>query len=166
LFLSGTGDHFDEVLDCVDRRVTQEMNKVLLEPFTGDEIWNALDSIGDLKAPGADGMPSIFYKKFWSVIGDQVIKEVLAVLNGGPFPEGWNDTIIVLIPKTNTPQMLKDLRPISLCNVLYKLISKVLANRLKKVMPSIISSSQSAFVPGRLIIDNVLLAYEIVHHLN
>ena len=129
------------------------MNKVLLEPFTGDEIWNALDSIGDLKAPGADGMPSIFYKKFWSVIGDQVIKEVLAVLNGGPIPEGWNDTIIVLIPKTNTPQMLKDLRPISLCNVLYKLISKVLANRLKKVMPSIISSSQSAFVPGRLITD-------------
>jgi hypothetical protein len=77
-------------------------------------------------------MPSIFYKKFWSVIGDQVKKEVLAVLNGGPIPEGWNDTIIVLIPKTNTPQMLKDLRPISLCNVLYKLISKVLANRLKK----------------------------------
>jgi len=165
LFLSAVGAHFDEVLDCVDRRVTREMNKDLLLPFTGDEIWNALDNIGDLKAPGADGIPSIFYKKFWSVVGDQVKKEVLAVLNGGPIPEGWNDTIIVLIPKTNTPQMLKDLRPISLCNVLYKLISKVLANRLKKILPNIISNSQSAFVPGRLITDNVLLAYEIVHHL-
>jgi hypothetical protein len=52
LFLSGAGIHFDKVLDCVDRRVTREMNKILLQPFTGDEIWNALDSIGDLKAPG------------------------------------------------------------------------------------------------------------------
>jgi len=92
-----------------------------------------------LKAPGADGMPSIFYKKFWSLIGELVKKEVLDVLNGGPIPDGWNDTIIVLIPKTSSPNMLKDLRPISLCNVLYKLISKVLANRLKNFLPEIIS---------------------------
>lgn len=100
------------------------------------------------------------------MIGDQLKQEVLAVLNEGPLPEGWDDTIIVMIPKTNTPQMLKDLRPISLCNVLYKLISNVLSNRLKKVLLNMISSSQSTFVPGRLITDNVLRAYELVHHLN
>lgn len=107
----------------------------------------------------------MFYKRFWHIIGVQVKKEVLEVLNTGDMPEGWNDTIIVLIPKVKEPEKLKDLRPISLCTVLYKLISKVLANRLKMVLPEVISLQQSAFVPGRFITDNALLAYELTHHI-
>jgi hypothetical protein len=164
--MSSTGNHIEEVLHCVQRRVTHEMNVNLMAPFKNEEVWAALKDMGDLKAPGADGMPVIFYKKFWSLMGEKVKDEVLAVLNGAAMPEGWNDTVIVLIPKIKSPELLKDLRPISLCNIVYKLISKVLANRLKLVLPEIISPNQSASVPSRLITDNILLAYELTHYLN
>ena len=96
-------------------------------------------------------------------MGANIQEEVLSVLNGGDMPMGWNETTIVLTPKVKNPDRLTQYRPISLCNVLYKLISKVLANRLKVILPDIISPTQSAFVPGRMITDNVLLAYEITH---
>ncbi|KAJ1266325.1 hypothetical protein BS78_08G142200 [Paspalum vaginatum] len=98
LFQSNTSAQAEEVLSCVSPRITGEMNAMLMKTFT-EEVWNALQAIGDLKAPGPDGIPSIFYKKFWALLGDTVKKEVLSVLNGGPMPQGWNDTIITLIPK-------------------------------------------------------------------
>jgi hypothetical protein len=82
-------------------------------------------------------MPAIFYKKFWQVMGGKIQEEVLGVLNGGPMPEGWNETMIVLIPKVKNPERITEYRPISLCNVLYKLISKVLSNRLKGILPDL-----------------------------
>jgi hypothetical protein len=139
------------------------MNEMLSSEFTREEVKAALDSMGDLKAPGADGMPAVFYKKFWALVGDQVVSEVLQVLRGGSIPAGWNETIVVLIPKVKKPERLRDLRPISLCNVVYKLVSKVIANRLKLILGDIISPNQSAFVPGRLISDNSILAYEMAH---
>ena len=127
------------------------MNDYLMAEFTKEEIKVALDSIGDMKAPGPDGMPAIFYKHFQSIVGDKVSVEVLGMHRGGPMPNHWNETIISLIPKVQQPERVTDLRPISLCNVVYKLIWKVLANCLKKILPGIISPNQSAFVPEWLI---------------
>ena len=154
-----------ELIEKVEPRVTDAMRGALNAEFTREEIKAALDHIGDLKVLGPDGMPAIVYKKHWHFMGDRIVEEVLAVLNGGDIPMGWNDTVVVLILKVKCPSRIKDLRSISLCNVLYKLVSKVIANRLKTILPDLISQNQSAFVPGRLITDNVLVAYELSHFL-
>lgn len=115
--MSSAGSHYEEVLQ-LHPRITQEMNADLTEEFSDDEIKRALDDIGDLKAPGPDGMPSLFYKQFWNVVGNDVIREVRMFLQGGERSAGWNETTVVLIPKVPQPERIKDLRPISLCNVI------------------------------------------------
>jgi hypothetical protein len=112
---------------------------------------------------GPEGLHALFYKKFWAICGDDITREVLQALNTGVIPDGWNDMTIVLIPKVEGPESITQYRPISLCNVIYKIISKMLAIRLKGILPKVISPVQSAFVPRRLITDNVLVAYECIH---
>ena len=90
---------------------------------------------------------------------------MLDFLNYGQMLGGVNFTHVVLIPKVKSPESMAQFRPISLCNVIYKIISKILVNRMKKVLPRVISESQSAFVPGRMISDNVIIAFEAIHHL-
>ncbi|CAL1394078.1 unnamed protein product [Linum trigynum] len=119
--------------------------------------------MGKRKAPGPDGFTVLFFRRYWHVIGEEVWMAILKILETRVLPEGLNHTLIALIPKTKKPVSPKEFRPISLCNVLYKIISKVLANRLKTVLYRIISPEQSAFVPGRFITDNVMEAFECFH---
>jgi ribonuclease HI len=105
----------------------------------------------------------VFLQTNWAIMGDEVCGAILDILNSSVMPPDLNLTHIALIPKNKNPQSVTEFRPISLYNVLYKLISKVLANRMKKIIPHIIAPTLSAFIPGRLITDNVWAAYETLH---
>jgi hypothetical protein len=140
-----------DVFEKVVPKVSEPMNEKLLKPYSAAKVKNALFSIGDMKAPGVDGLHAIFFKKCWDFLGDSLISEVLNAINNKIIPDGWNDTIIVLIPKVENPELITQYRPISLCNVLYKVISKMIALWLKHVLDDVISQVQSAFVPGRMI---------------
>lgn len=126
----------------VSRRVTSEMNQLLLAPFSREEVQKALFNIGDLNAPGPDGLHAIFFKRFWNMLGDELTDEVQHAINDAVIPEGWNDTTIIMIPKVDNPDKVAQFRPISLCNVVYKVISKVLSSRLKVILPDKVLLSQ------------------------
>lgn len=117
------------------------------------------------KAPGPNGMPLFFYQRHWHIIGPSITKALLLALNSGIFPKDLNYTFITLIPKKKHPLTVADYLPISLYNVLYKLMSKAIANRLKAMVPSLIFESQSTFLPGHHITNNILVTYEVVNFL-
>ena len=98
-------------------------------------------------------------------VGIDITQAVLSCLNSGSILKSINHTFITLIPKVKNPERVSEFRPISLCNVIYKVVSKVIANRLKPLLNSIISETQSAFIADRLITDNVLIAFESLHHM-
>jgi hypothetical protein len=123
----------------VQPRVTQEMNNVLTSRFLPEEVYNALSQMQPLKAPGPDGFGVCFYQQHWAIVGDSVRNVVLDFLNLSLFDPSLNSTFITLIPKLSQAADVTHYRPISLCNVLYKIIAKVLANRLKRVLLGIIS---------------------------
>ena len=161
-FTTSCHTNIKQIFQTVDCRISNEVNADLVKEFTVEEIKGALDQIHSNKAPSPDGMIICFFKKFWPIVGGNVTRILLAFLNGGEQLTSINHTNLVLVPKKKSPCTPKDYKPISLYNVLYKIISKVLANMLKTVLPDIIDESQIAFLKGRMIFDNVMVAHETI----
>ncbi|XP_062021093.1 uncharacterized protein LOC133737577 [Rosa rugosa] len=165
LFTSSSPIGFERISDVIPRLVTDELNVELTKPISLDEVHRALRQMHPSKAPGPDGFSPSFYQHFWAVVGPDVLEAVRGFIGCEQRTRLINHTHVTLIPKVKDLELVTQLRPISLCNVIYKVGSKVLANRLKPLLDNIISPFQSAFVPGRLISDNSLVAFEISHFL-
>uniref|UniRef100_A0A803PY78 Reverse transcriptase domain-containing protein n=1 Tax=Cannabis sativa TaxID=3483 RepID=A0A803PY78_CANSA len=154
------------IFSCLNSGLEDSDVSFLDQDFTPEEVRKAVFQISGDKAVGLDGFNAYFYQKNWSVLGSGLTKAILDCLNHGADFSSINSSLIVLIPKKQRAHSLKDFRPISLCTTLYKIISKILANRLKVVLDKIVSPNQSAFISGRIIFDNILLANEVVHAIN
>lgn len=138
LFTSSQPTVGDELLEAIQTKVTDRMNSTLLQDFRAHEVEKALKQMHLMKAHGLDGMPPLFYQHFWPIVNPIVIKTILDFLNHDITPPKFHETHIVLIPKTKNPERVTDYRSISLCNVVYKLASKTVENRLKLIMQEII----------------------------
>jgi hypothetical protein len=145
-------------------KISQVDAEWMVRPVLDDEIKNAMFDISDEKAPGQDGFSSKFFKSAWGIVGKDVCLAVKDFFQNGKMLKEVNATVIALVPKSSTPQKVADFRPISCCNVLYKCISKVLVNRIKGCLNSVVDENQSAFIPGRQISDNILLSQELLRN--
>nr|GEV42320.1 hypothetical protein [Tanacetum cinerariifolium] len=168
-FLGHPGTVF--VLNVTDLFVTSlDVNNAndMIRMVSVTKIKNVMFSMGNEKSPGLDGFMAAFFKEAWDIVGKDVILVVREFFINGKLLKELNHTIIALIPKVSTPARVNDFRPISCCNVLFKCISKIIANRIKSSLKVLIIPNQSVFVPRRSIADNILLTQEIIHnyHLN
>jgi hypothetical protein len=112
---------------------------------------------------GPDGFPACFFQRNWEVLKADVMTAVRSFFQTGRMPEGVNETVIILLPKKDEPEHMRDFRPISLCNVIYKVVSKCMANRMHLLLNDIIAPMQSTFILGRIITDNALIAFKCLH---
>ena len=153
----------DIISEAIDPRVTNEQKDKLISVPDAEEIKEALFSINLEKAPGPDGFSACFFQSNWGIVGRDMIREVQEFFISGCMPRTINETHVR--PKGMGAKTTADYIPIALCNVYYKTISKLLSRRLQPLLQSLISETQSAFVPKRTISDNVLITHEVLHYL-
>ncbi|CAA7027588.1 unnamed protein product [Microthlaspi erraticum] len=160
-------DDVDQVVETLPQEgfvaLTQAELNGLNTPFSVDEIKTAVKAMGRFKAPGPDGFQPVFYQKCWEEVGESVTRFALDFFRTGMLPQNTNDVIVVLLPKVDSPERIQQFRPISLCNVLFKIITKTMVGRMKPVMTKLIGPAQASFIPGRLSTDNIVVVQEAVH---
>ncbi|KAK3193193.1 hypothetical protein Dsin_024503 [Dipteronia sinensis] len=163
--VSPSNSALDLALDCVSPCLSARNYAFLESYFSNEEIRKAVCEMTPTKAPGPDGIPALCYQKFWPIVGSQVISACLGVLNLGYNLDMVNNTLITLIPKVKRADKMADFRPISLCNMVCKIVTKAMANRFRGVLDEVISETQNAFIPSRLISDNSIVGFECMHAL-
>ncbi|XP_074300778.1 uncharacterized protein LOC141632098 [Silene latifolia] len=155
-----------QLIGNIQNRVTNDDADFLGKPYTAKEVRQAVFQMGPMKSPGPDGIPAVFYLRCWHLVKRDCTKAILSILNSGAVLKEMNRTVIALIPKCDSPEEVKDYRPISLCNVIMRIITKCITNRMQRVMGYLVGDYQNAFLAGRNISDNILLAHEAIHKVN
>ncbi|KAJ9539130.1 hypothetical protein OSB04_031863 [Centaurea solstitialis] len=168
-------DHFKSILgerdvnvvpdipeDFFANRLSIDDANFMIRPITKDEVKRAMFDIADDRAPGSDGYSSKFFKAAWHIVGPDVELAVQDFFYRGRLARELNHTSICLLPKHEHASRVTDYRPISLCNVIYKCIAKIISWRIRDSLDFLVSMNQSAFIPGRRITDNILMAHEIM----
>ncbi|XP_060968682.1 uncharacterized protein LOC133036189 [Cannabis sativa] len=147
----------------IEGKVNMDFNASLVSIPSAEEIKEVVFSLHPLKAPGPDGFSGCFYRKYWDLVGQSLIEVVKDFFATGTMDARFNHTFICLITKIDCPVKMEQFWPISLCSFHYKVIAKILANRLRPIMDDLISPFQSAFLPGRWIAESSILTQELVH---
>lgn len=154
----------EKIIQNVRKIITEEHNELLLHPIMPQEVDAAMHQL-EGKTAGLDGFTTMFFHTFWELIKEEVWLVVEESRTLHWLLPSLNSTFIALVPKEENTRNLDKFRPIALCNVIYKVISKVIANRLKLLLPQLISPEQLGYVEGRQILDGIILMHEIIHSL-
>ena len=155
---------FPQDLDnLITPSITEVENSELCRMPTPQEIKATIFDMNGQKSPGPDGLPALFYKKYWKIVAPNVTAAVQSFFHTGKLLPEINNSLLVLIPKNKNPSTVNHYRPISLCNTVYKTIAKLLVSKLRPVLGKLVSPCQSAFIPRRWIAENQLLVHEILH---
>eukprot|EP00253_Pinus_taeda_P029799 PITA_29799 len=156
-------EDYSDLLPYLPKGITQEINDTLNREIEEEDIRKAIWTLQPDKSPGPDGFPISFYREYWQLIKKDLAKMLRGVQRKGKMGGFTNSTFLALIPKENRPTSFSRFRPISLCNSSYKIFTKIIATRLKPLLPSLISENQGGFLSNRQIHDSIILVQEAIH---
>ena len=149
--------------DLIPHIIKPEENTCLTAPITMKELKDVLDIMKPDSAPGPDGFTTRFFTSCWPIIKYDLLRMIRYSQKTNKLGGSTNSSFLALIPKEKGANSFNRFRPISLCNTSYKIITKIIATRLKKVLPRIIPENQGGFIKGRKILDNIILVQEAIH---
>jgi len=161
-----TNEHLDEAFLSNNPKISEQQRAFMNEPLTLRDLYNSVQSCDD-SAPGPDAIPYSIYKKFWRLLGPLLLKSWKYSVETGKMSQEQRQSVIALIPKKDKDKtVLSNLRPISLTNTDVKIITKAITLKLNPILDSIISPTQTAYVPKRQVSDNTFLLDKIIQLAN